>query len=123
MSEASAGLERLREAVDRGVAQSSLRATAREVGMSPTGLRKFLEGAEPYSATRRKLERWYVREMAQGYVGSLTPSAAESAVEILLHDVTPGHRSEGRRRLIDALREVYGANEPSWLAALDRSRP
>lgn len=118
MGEGRAGVGRLREAVDREVEQTSLRATARRVGMSPSGLRKFLDGSAPYSATRRKLERWYVREVAPGYAGSLTPSTAEGALEVLLHDVPAGQRPEARGRLVTALREVYGDDGPAWLDEL-----
>jgi len=38
---------------------ASLRQTAREVGMSPTGLSNFLNGAKPYTPTVRKLRTWY----------------------------------------------------------------
>lgn len=43
----------------------SLRQTAREVGMSPTGLSNFLNGAKPYTPTVRKLRAWY-EEKRQG---------------------------------------------------------
>lgn len=33
---------------------------AREIGMSPTGLKKFLLGTAPYSPTLRRLRRWYL---------------------------------------------------------------
>jgi len=44
---------------------ASLRQTAREVGMSPTGLSNFLNGAKPYTPTVRKLRKWY-EEQRQG---------------------------------------------------------
>lgn len=37
---------------------TSLRGAAREIGMSPTGLRKMLDGAQPYSPTIRRLRKW-----------------------------------------------------------------
>src|SRR5690606_39795630 len=58
-------LDRLRAAVEGGVAARSLRGVAREVGMSPSGLQKFRDGATPYAATRRKLEERYLRGAAQ----------------------------------------------------------
>src|SRR3712207_8645938 len=33
---------------------------SRQAGMSASGLQKFLEGGQPYTATRRRLERWFV---------------------------------------------------------------
>ena len=50
MSErAVTSLERLRETVALRVQATSLRTVARQVGMSPTGLEKFLAGETPYS--------------------------------------------------------------------------
>jgi hypothetical protein len=48
----------LRDAIAREVARQSLRHAARQIGISPTGLRNFLSGAAPRSATRVRLERW-----------------------------------------------------------------
>ena len=48
----------LRDAVGRETARLSLRRAAAEVSISPNGLRNFLNGSEPRSATRVKLERW-----------------------------------------------------------------
>ncbi|HET7233195.1 MAG TPA: hypothetical protein VFJ16_24505 [Longimicrobium sp.] len=57
----------LRDAATRYVASTSLRQAAREIGMSPTGLQKFLDGAEPYVKTVRKLSLW--RERTQPPAG------------------------------------------------------
>ena len=48
----------LRDSIAREVARQSLRHAARQVAISPNGLRNFLNGAAPRSATRVKLERW-----------------------------------------------------------------
>src|SRR2546428_13405172 len=48
----------LRDAVGRETAGLSLRRAAAEVSISPNGLRNFLTGSAPGSATRVKLERW-----------------------------------------------------------------
>ena len=49
----------IRAAVVEAVERSSLRAVARQVEVSPSGLRKFIEGAAPYTATLKKLRRWH----------------------------------------------------------------
>src|SRR2546427_11279943 len=48
----------LRDAVGRETARLSLRRAAAEVSISANGLRNFLNGSAPRSATRVKLERW-----------------------------------------------------------------
>src|SRR5438270_10589425 len=48
----------LRDAVGREVARISLRGAAKAIAVSPNGLRNFLNGSAPRSATRAKLERW-----------------------------------------------------------------
>lgn len=49
----------LRSAAAARVEATSLRRTAREIGLSPTGLSKFLSGTKPYMKTLRKLRRWF----------------------------------------------------------------
>src|SRR3989440_300068 len=51
-------VELLRDAVGREVARLSLRGAAKAIAVSPNGLRNFLNGSAPRSATRVKLERW-----------------------------------------------------------------
>src|SRR2546430_10119844 len=48
----------LRDAIGREVARMSLRGAAKAIAVSPNGLRNFLNGSAPRSATRTKLERW-----------------------------------------------------------------
>src|SRR5829696_4863004 len=57
-----ASVETLREAARTFMDATSLRQAARDIGMSPTGLRGFLDGAAPYVKTERKLRAWYLRE-------------------------------------------------------------
>lgn len=57
-----------RDALLRYLNHTSLRQAAREVGMSPTGLSKFCDGAEPYDPTVLKLREWYAAH-AQARVG------------------------------------------------------
>jgi DNA transposition AAA+ family ATPase len=55
-------LDVLRDAVRLRAADTSVTATAREVGISHQALARFLEGAEPYSRNVAKLRQWYRRE-------------------------------------------------------------
>src|SRR3954464_6897027 len=57
-------IEHLRSAAAARVQNTSLRGVAREIGMSPTGLKKFLFGTAPYSPTLRRLRKWYVHHAA-----------------------------------------------------------
>jgi hypothetical protein len=54
--------ERYRRAVRDAVARTTLRGVALQVGMSPTGLQKFLDGTNPYGKTKERLRFWYFRE-------------------------------------------------------------
>src|SRR5216117_414065 len=55
-------VELLRDAVGREVARISLRGAAKAISVSPNGLRNFLNGSAPRSATRAKLERWLAEQ-------------------------------------------------------------
>jgi hypothetical protein len=52
--------ERIRRALDREELRTSLRELARTLDVSPTGLRGFLDGADPYVKTGEKYRRWYL---------------------------------------------------------------
>jgi hypothetical protein len=124
-AEGGASVERMREALAARVAATSLRQVAREVGMSPSGLQNVLDGADSYSRTRRKLERWYVRETAR-YRGALDPHAASAALHLLTRDLPPGRRRPTIERIIDALEEAYtaaGRPAPPWLGEVRSSLP
>ncbi|HEX7118643.1 MAG TPA: hypothetical protein VF212_07645 [Longimicrobiales bacterium] len=113
-------LDRLREAVAERVDAHSLRSVARAVGMSPTGLQKFLDGATPYSATRRKLERWYVREAAS-YGGVADAESVRAALHVLGRDLPRGEREKALSDIVDRLEAAYresGREPPPWLAEL-----
>jgi hypothetical protein len=56
--------EALRNRVELAIQNSSLRHVARQVGMSPGGLKHFMTGATPYSPTLRRLNQWYVRSQS-----------------------------------------------------------
>jgi hypothetical protein len=60
-SRREASIRCIREEIAARVNATSLRRVAREVGMSPTGLRKFLDGADPYSPTVHRLRVWYLK--------------------------------------------------------------
>src|SRR4051812_38775065 len=81
-----APVEHLRASASVRVGRSSLRSVAREIGMSPSGLKKFLRGASPSSPTLRRLQRWYVQH-ATADGGDLGYSDASAALAVLTHDL------------------------------------
>ncbi|MBI4409145.1 MAG: hypothetical protein HY561_05525 [Gemmatimonadetes bacterium] len=114
-------VEWLRDAVAVEVEATSLRQVAREIGMSPTGLHKFLTGATPYSATRRKLEHWYIREESARYGAELSAEAALAALHVLVRDLPATRQTAALQRLTHSLMEIYREvrrPSPTWLREL-----
>ena len=113
-------LERLREAVAERVDAYSLRQVARAVGMSPTGLQKFLDGSTPYAATRRKLERWYVREAASA-PGATDAESVRAALHVLGRGLPTAERRKALKDIVLRLEAAYrdaSREPPRWLAEL-----
>lgn len=76
----------------------SLREMARRIGMSVGGLHKFAGGAMPYTATRRKLLRWY---------NSLTPAMRaeqkRDGLALLLSDIPEDRRGDAERSILQII--------------------
>jgi len=111
-------LDRLRAAVEGEVAARSLRGVAREVGMSPSGLQKFRDGATPYASTRRKLEEWYLREAARrDPAGDVVPVLA--ALRILTSGLPAPQRARTAAAIVDQVEKAYRSQRlpsPPWVA-------
>src|SRR5215213_9087765 len=112
-------VDEIREAARLAVEATSLRSVARAVGLSPMGLKNFLDGRTPYSATRRKLNTWYVVH------GDGRPefgeSLARASIAVLLEGISEPQRDDAARRLIGSLEAIYDekkAHPPAWLARL-----
>jgi transcriptional regulator with XRE-family HTH domain len=111
----------LQDAVARQVARFSLRRVAREVSMSPNGLRDFLRGATPRSSTRGKLERWLA---AQGQV--TRPPNVGQFVRLLAElssDLSPQQTEQLGREIAALLVRSYEARRlspPRWVQELLR---
>ena len=95
-----------------------MRHVAREVGMSPSGLQKFLAGSQPYSATRRKLERWHAKSG-----GEPDHHSDVSALEVLVHDLPPIERPRAMRQLLQGLEKVFPGNLFRRFGAFQSSLP
>lgn len=106
----------IRAALRREAERTSLRAVARQVEMTPTGLRGVLNGATPYAATRAKLRAWYFlwqrgREP--------TPAEADELIRLLLRRVPHPERCIGL--LLETLETLHlraGVMPPPWLPPL-----
>lgn len=113
---------RLREAVTIRVQATSLRAVARQVGMSPSGLDKFLNGGMPYQKSRRKLFDWLHRE--RGNLGAdLTVDAMAAALASLVRDLPPDRREISLHAVLGTLQDLYATHSesaPAWLTEITR---
>jgi hypothetical protein len=118
-------IDELREVLAARLATMSLRSVARAVGMSPSGLQKFMDGAVPYLPTREKLERWHVREVVEGRTEMTEGSAlaALAALGLLVRDLPPGRQEEAVAELVKVVWRWYEAADgprPAWLDPLAR---
>jgi hypothetical protein len=91
---AHADLGRIRIALQARAEQTSLRSAAREVGMSPTGLQKVLDGNRPYRPTLTKLRGWHRRHLDGDH-----QTAQDLALEALLGGIPEARRERVRERI------------------------
>jgi hypothetical protein len=112
-------VDAIRQAARLATEATSLRAVARAVGMSPMGLKHFLEGRRPYSATLRKLNVWFVQHSVQQT--GFTEDAARAALTILLDGIPDAGRGRAAAMVLDDLwrtHREFGSRPPAWLTAL-----
>ena len=113
-------ITRLREAVTIRVQATSLRSVARQVGMSPSGLDKFLAGGMPYQKSRRKLFDWLHRER-NNLGADLTVDGIAAALGSLVRDLPPDRREVSLHALLDTLQDLYTTHTetaPAWLGEI-----
>lgn len=116
-------IRRMRQVVAEHVDNTSLRRVARQLGMSPAGLRQFLDGAAPYTPTLRRLRRWYPRHAARA-AGNVDPGDAAAALTLLLHELAPAPRGQVAARILETLARAYeasGKTRPEWIEELGRN--
>jgi hypothetical protein len=110
----------LRDVIARESARLSLRRAAREIALSPNGLRNFLKGSTPHTSTRVKLERWLAAQ------GRTTPPNVGHLLRLLNElaaDLSPGQVVEFGRDIAELLARAYEARRlgaPRWLQELLR---
>jgi hypothetical protein len=115
-----ATVKHLRETAASRVENTSLRRVAREIGMSPTGLKKFLLGTAPYSPTLRRLRKWYLQHAAIP-TGEVQREDASAALAVLTHDLAPDPKAVAAGEMLDTLVRGYdatGRTRPRWVAEL-----
>jgi hypothetical protein len=108
----------MREAAAERVRATSLRKTATEIGLTPTGLQYFLDGSDPQEGTRRKLSSWYLWSQ-MGLADRDTGDPEWAALTILSRTLPPAHQAEVIedvvRRFADA-HAAAGVPQPEWIA-------
>jgi len=116
-------VEAIRAAAKLAIEATSLRRVARDVGMSPMGLKHFVAGTQPYSATYRKLIAWYTVHQAE--VGGFSVEAARGAMKVMTDGLPEASRAAAAAAVIDVVMAQHakaGTRPPAWLAAL-RAEP
>lgn len=106
----------IRAALQRKITTGSLRAVAREIGMSASGLSGFLEGAEPYGPTFTKLQRWYFDHAGENERRQAMQAAA--ALRTLTAHLSPRRARAAGARMLAALAEESAGAELPWLKEL-----
>lgn len=112
--------EQIRQTAELRVQETSLRQVAYGIGLSPMGLKKFLDGASPYEANRRKLADWYVREQTRRGVPA-DPTVAAIALGVVLRDLPSALRRDAVDPVVDLLESLYRRSKalpPPWLEGL-----
>jgi hypothetical protein len=108
----------MRQALRDEIAATSLRHVSRQVGMSPTGLQKFIDGGQPLSATRRRVERWFVLHGPGRLQSGLTGESAMAVLRVLVQDLTPSRHRAVLELLVQSLEDAYRTArlpQPGWL--------
>ena len=106
-------LERFRIALKNEIERTTLRATARKVRMSPSGLTKFLEGTKPYGGTVARVREWYYSE-----AGVHQTPPALIAAQLRRFVVTLPKPDRGLANLLEAVDASYqqaGMRTPEWV--------
>lgn len=109
-------VSKTRELVRRATETRSILAVAKELGISHTGLKYFLDGGTPRSAVTAKLRHWVMRTSSADSRDRAL--AAELAFETLIESLPTAGRAKAVRSLLTALAAAYeGAGDPipTWL--------
>lgn len=111
----------IRTEVRERIERTSLRAVARDIGITASGLLKFTAGSQPYRKTIRKLEAWYMRQPGRTPERGESPSADTVAAAIRILALLPP--APRRAEFVDAiLKQVNEAapTDPAWRQEFSR---
>jgi len=112
-------VEAIRAAAKLAIEATSLRAVARAVDMSPMGLKHFVGGTHPYSATLRKLIAWYAVHQAEA--GGFSAESVRAALVLLTDGLPESARGGAVLELLDVVQKQHaeaGSRPPAWLATI-----
>jgi hypothetical protein len=115
---AAMSVPELRRALRDEVAASSLGNVSRQAGMTAGALQKFIEGGSPYTATRRRVERWYVLHGPGRHETALSGGSALAILRVLVQDLSPARHRPTLELLVKSLDEAYATADlprPAWL--------
>ena len=84
-----ASVSEIRAALRQQIAETTLRGTARDLGMSPTGLRSFADGRDAFDSTLRRARTWYARWALEHGREAV---AEENALEVLFGPLPESRR-------------------------------
>lgn len=113
MEDENDGFGNIREALRFAIQRASLRRVAAQVGMSPTGLQQFVDGAKPYGKTREKVRAWFYRA-----TGSSNLAADDAAGALRRLVCTLPEPDRGVHRMLDSVEAAYveaGMYAPEWV--------
>lgn len=112
-------LREIRAALHARVEETSLRNTAREVGISPGGLRNTLKGAVPNWQILELLRRWYVKDRIRSAEPAL--ETYHLVLDQMLAAVPERDQRSAKLRVLAEIESTHlqlGCDPPEWLAPL-----
>lgn len=115
---AAMAVPELRRALRHEVAATSLHNVSRQAGMTAGGLQRFIDGAKPYMATRRRLERWYLLHGPGRHETALSGGSALAILRVLVQDLSPARHRPTLELLVKSLEDAYATArlpQPDWL--------
>lgn len=96
-------LNTIRQAIRDALRTTGLRDIGRQVGLSATGVKNFLEGTVPYERNVAKLRAWYVQ-----HAPKLEARTGLAALDVLVEGIAPELRGAFREGVAELVGELHG---------------